>query len=96
MSQHDKDWAILLFPLMTLYAIYEIRRGYLVIKEQKYYPTLVGKIKNSLLRSSETEEKVIGEITDNEKLKRSGYYSIITGVFYICLFTFLFFYALKH
>jgi len=99
LSEHDKDWAMLLFPIMILYALYEIKRGIAVIHDNKYYPTLVEKIRQTLFRSpdiSGLNDNSNNEITHRGELKKSGYYSIVVGIIYIILFTFLFFYALGH
>ena len=99
MTDYDKNFVLFFTPIMLLIALYEIKRGYSILHDKVYSPSLIEKLQKSLnrgMQSSSNSDVVIQDPIELDRRRRSGYYSIIGGALTIIIFGLLFFYSLSN
>lgn len=98
MSNYERFWAFLLFPIMLAYSIFEIRRGWRVLHGAGYLPSIRNKCQQRLIKLSkgkQYEDEFIKSMTNNpQMLKKEAYTSLLGGIIYIILFSWLLIMAL--
>ena len=97
MTDYDKNFVLFFTPIMLLIALYEIKRGYSILHDKVYSPSLIEKIRKSFDRGMQSTRNSDMELKDPIEFdrRRSGYYSIVGGVITIIIFGLLFFYSLS-
>ena len=98
MSDYDRLWAILLFPIMVGYSFYEIQRGWRVLHGAGYIPSIRNRIQQRLVRlakGKQSEDEFIEKMINNPKIvQNEAKTSLFGGILYIVLFSWFFIMAL--
>jgi hypothetical protein len=83
MTNYEKNFLVILIPVLFIYSINEIKRGYGIIKHGRYIPSFAEKLRNKipgLDTNNQKEADYVKKMELTNGQMRSGYYSLIGGI----------------
>ncbi len=94
MTDYEKKWLFFLTPIMIVYAVYEIKRGYIIICGKGYYPSVIDKVIRGMIRQKNNIEEDITPFEQKiiaNRRRVEGFSSLIGGILTIEVFCWLYY-----